>query len=108
MGSLSLLGDIPVQVFAVPWSRQRLGVGGGVWSAWTLVVRAVALQGAAVTGLEILAVLPGRGVGAQEGGCRLGVTRTYWVFICRAVHSVTLEFCCPFPCISHIPPLTYH
>ena len=41
------------------------------------MVRAVALQGAAVTGLEILAVLPGRGVGAQEGGCRLGVTRTY-------------------------------
>lgn len=61
------------------------------------MVGAAALQGPAPGHLEILAVLPERGVGAQKGGCRLGVTRTYRVFICHAVHSVTFQFCNPFP-----------
>lgn len=39
------------------------------------MVGAAALQDPAMGDLEILAVLPGRGVGVQKGGCRLGVTQ---------------------------------
>lgn len=46
--------------------------------------------------------------GDWEGGCRLGVTKTYRDFICHAVHLVTLQFCNCFPFISCIPSLTHH
>lgn len=72
------------------------------------MVGAAAPQDPATGDLEILAGLPGRGAGAQKGGCRFEVTRTYRVFICRVVHSVTLQFCNPFPFISQIPSLTCH
>lgn len=64
---------------------------------------AAALPGPAMGDLEILAVLGGWGVGGRKHGSGLGVARTYRIFIGHAMHSVTLQFCNPFPFISHIP-----